>query len=80
MSWNAHAHTELTKRDIEVLQAVAEGGTNAVIGKQLFMAETTVKSHIGRIRDRFDIAPGTYSRNCLRAVLVVEGFKRGYIR
>lgn len=40
---------ELTAREIEVLVAVARGLTNAEISTELYLAEATVKTHIGRI-------------------------------
>ena len=36
----------LTPREVEVLRLVAEGLTNAEIGRQLFLAEATVKTHL----------------------------------
>ena len=39
----------LTEREREVLEQVASGATNAEIAKTLFMAEGTVKTHIGRL-------------------------------
>jgi DNA-binding CsgD family transcriptional regulator len=39
----------LTPREIEVLSLMAAGSTNAVIARQLFIAEGTVKSHVKRI-------------------------------
>lgn len=39
----------LTERELEVLQEVARGANNAEIAERLFMAEGTVKTHIGRL-------------------------------
>lgn len=40
---------ELTEREIEVLQAVAEGMSNRAIGTYLGLSALTVKSHMARI-------------------------------
>lgn len=39
----------LTPREMEVLALMAAGSTNAMIAKELFIAEGTVKSHVKRI-------------------------------
>lgn len=39
----------LTPRELEVLQLIAEGRTNAEIANSLFIAETTVKTHINNL-------------------------------
>ena len=39
----------LTDREIAVARLVADGRTNAEIGAELFMAEATVKTHVGRL-------------------------------
>jgi DNA-binding CsgD family transcriptional regulator len=39
----------LTPREVEVLSLMAAGATNAVIARELFIAEGTVKSHVKRI-------------------------------
>ncbi len=39
----------LTDREREVLEQIALGATNAEIARNLFMAEGTVKTHIGRL-------------------------------
>jgi DNA-binding NarL/FixJ family response regulator len=39
----------LTKREREVVVAVAQGLSNAEIGQRLFMSEATVKAHVSRV-------------------------------
>ncbi|MET7328106.1 response regulator transcription factor [Nonomuraea sp. NPDC005650] len=39
----------LTKREREVFLGLARGASNAEIGADLFLSETTVKTHVGRI-------------------------------
>ena len=40
--------TALTRREVEVLACVARGRTNADIGRELFIGEATVKTHLLR--------------------------------
>jgi DNA-binding NarL/FixJ family response regulator len=40
---------ELTPRELEVLQLIARGMSNAEIGRELFITEQTTKTHVGRI-------------------------------
>lgn len=44
----APAHEALTAREVEVLGWVARGRTNADIGRELFIGEATVKTHLLR--------------------------------
>jgi DNA-binding NarL/FixJ family response regulator len=39
----------LTERELEVLRHLARGCSNAEIAEALFVSETTVKTHVGRI-------------------------------
>jgi DNA-binding NarL/FixJ family response regulator len=43
------AVTALTPREMEILSAIAGGLTNTEIGERMFVTESTVKSHVGRI-------------------------------
>lgn len=43
------AFSELTAREVEVLRQVARGLSNSEIAMELFLAEQTVKTHVGRV-------------------------------
>lgn len=43
------AGERLTQRELDVLRAVARGGSNVQIGAELFISEATVKTHLLRI-------------------------------
>ncbi|MEC5193022.1 MULTISPECIES: response regulator transcription factor [unclassified Arthrobacter] len=43
------AVASLTPREREILSAIAGGLTNTEIGERMFVAESTVKTHVGRI-------------------------------
>jgi DNA-binding NarL/FixJ family response regulator len=49
----------LSVREVEVLRLVAQGLTNAEIGRRLFISEATVKTHMLRAFNKLDVADRT---------------------
>jgi DNA-binding NarL/FixJ family response regulator len=47
--------SDLTARELEVLKYVARGHSNAEIAKELFLGETTVKTHVARILQKLHV-------------------------
>ncbi len=62
----------LSTREIEVLELVARGTSNKEIAKQLWVSETTVKSHMLHIFDKLGVTD--------RTAAVTAALKRGIIR
>jgi DNA-binding NarL/FixJ family response regulator len=66
------AHVPLTTRELDVLNAVADGLTNAEIGHRLVIAEATVKTHLLRLFAKLDVNDRTHA--------VVVALERGLLR
>jgi DNA-binding NarL/FixJ family response regulator len=62
----------LSTREIEVLELVARGTSNKEIAKQLWVSETTVKSHMLHIFDKLSVTD--------RTAAVTESLRRGILR
>lgn len=62
---------ELTAREREVLRHVALGKSNREIGDALFISEETVKSHVGSLLMKLQVAN--------RAQAIVQALKRGLV-
>jgi len=69
-----HRLDVLTEREREVLVEIAAGATNAEIATHLYMAEGTVKTHIGRLlaklqaRDRVGLVLFAYETGLVRRI------------
>jgi DNA-binding NarL/FixJ family response regulator len=63
----------LSPREVDVIRLLARGLANAEIAEELFLGETTVKSHIARIlakldlRDRLQVVVFAYESGIVRA-------------
>src|SRR6478672_77090 len=49
------AVASLTSRELDVLRLMAQGLSNAEIGQQLFITDTTVKTHVTRVLQKLDL-------------------------
>jgi two-component system NarL family response regulator len=66
------AHPELSERERQVLEYIANGRSNKEIGQILYISENTVKSHVKSILTKLD-AMG-------RTEAIAVGIKRGLIK
>lgn len=68
----ASAEGLLSEREMEVLQLMAKGMSNKEIGKELWIGETTVKTHVSHILRKLDQSDRTQA--------VLQAVKSGFIR
>jgi DNA-binding NarL/FixJ family response regulator len=65
---------QLTAREREVLQLMAEGRSNAAIGKELYLSAKTVETHIAQVFAKLGLPPSSDDN---RRVLAVLTYLRG---
>jgi DNA-binding NarL/FixJ family response regulator len=68
----APARPELTARELEVLGLVARGLSNADIGRELFIGEATVKTHLIRAFAKLGVADRTAAVTAAYAAGLIE--------
>ncbi|MGW3963691.1 response regulator [Amycolatopsis sp. NPDC005003] len=66
------APAPLSQRELEVLELIAGGSTNREAAKQLFISETTVKTHLLHVYAKLGVND--------RAAAVAAAFSRGYLK
>jgi DNA-binding NarL/FixJ family response regulator len=52
-------HTELSPRELEVLELIVKGRSNREIGEELGISEATVKWHVNIILSRLNVSDRT---------------------
>ena len=62
---------ELTAREHDVLTLMARGATNGEIARELFLAETTIKTHVGAIFMKLGVRD--------RAAAIIYAFDAGIV-
>ncbi|MBS1678006.1 MAG: response regulator transcription factor [Actinobacteria bacterium] len=63
---------ELTERELEVLEQLASGKSNAEIGEALFLSEATIKTHLTRVLSKLGLQS--------RVQAVVFAYESGLVR
>lgn len=62
--------SELTPRELEVIELIAAGASNAAIGKQLFLSKRAVEKHVGAIFAKLSLSDANDVSRRVMAALV----------
>lgn len=58
--WNSRErHSDLTRRELEILKLVAEGHSNSQLARMLWVTEQTIKFHLSNIYRKLDVSNRT---------------------
>lgn len=63
---------DLTRREIEILERVAAGKSNRVIGEALFISEATVKTHLARAFTKMGVTSRTEATSMARRLGLIK--------
>jgi DNA-binding NarL/FixJ family response regulator len=63
------AFAELSEREVEILSLMAQGRSNAGIGRQLSLAERTVETHVRNIMVKLGLEASPYDHRRVLAVV-----------
>jgi DNA-binding NarL/FixJ family response regulator len=69
---NGAVPPQLTERELQVLNGMAQGQSNAAIGRELYLSEDTIKTHARRLFRKLGVSD--------RAQAVASGFRWGLVR
>jgi DNA-binding CsgD family transcriptional regulator len=62
----------LSERELEVLQLISEGLSNLEIGEKLFLAETTIKTHVSNLFVKLDVKRRTQAVTRAKALKIIN--------
>lgn len=65
------AHDQLTEREMDVLRLMARGASNGEIAEELYLASTTIKTHVGSVFAKLGVRD--------RAAAIVYAFDAGIV-
>lgn len=68
---NGNGQKKLTKREVEILNLMAQGNANRSIAQVLFISEKTVKNHVSSIFKKLEVDDRTQA--------VIQAAKRGLV-
>ena len=67
---------ELTRRELEILQLVAEGHSNSQLARMLWVTEQTVKFHLSNIYRKLDVVNRTEASRWAEVQRLAPGSRR----